>query len=363
MRPRFTLACFLLLCTLLAVAVGIVSDPIRRSRRDAALTERILDAFGKVEHAKRRSLLPFLAVNEIIGVDLAGPDDRVDPTLLRDIAQLDSLRTLRLDERELTPGDVEVIGTIADLEHLGLCGAAVDDRHIDGLRPLTKLRSLDLAETGVTDKCLVTVAALSQLEVLSVAATGVTVDALAQLRLRRLRIIDASYCPGTFLDLTARGFGGLPSLQALSIRGSKIQHVRLDSHEVMPALTALNLRTTDLPIDRLSDVLPALQELAIESPNITSSTVRELRRFKSLSKLVASRDSQILYLGEWATVPVNGQSIYVAVEVEREVRILFRELLQLRPTMTIVEDGKLSADVYERRRAYSGGGHPGTGFF
>ncbi len=359
MLRRVTLLRFLLFCGLTGIAIG---EPVRfllHARRTSTLVSRVENANGTVEQERVASGFFFLPYLQIVSIDLSLPDEPLDRSLLSEIAGLGSLRILQLNERRLVAQDIMVLARTPHLEELSLCGTEINNHDVERLLPLKTLRLLDLATCNIDDECVASIERFTNLECLCVAATGISVDRLSIVRLKKLQIIDASYCAGQSLDLTPAGFGGLSSLRALSVRGSNIEEIISDEWRPADTLSSLDLRATVASIDGLASGAPNLTEIGIEPRTITVATLRHLANFESLSKLVIDTDLSILFLGlehpfESVWIAVGDVEIMVPPDVADDVRNLFNSLLLLRPDLIILNGGQTAGDIYERRRVYSG---------
>jgi hypothetical protein len=257
----------------------------------------------------------------------------------------------------LETADIIAVAQITGLAELSLCGTNIDDAGVAQLRTLANLLAIDLSESDVSDQCLEAIQALPNLETLCIAATGVSLEGLAGLRLSKLKIIDASYCPGESLDLTHNGFGGMPSLEALSIRGSPARTIELQPPQKLQKLRALDLRATGLRIEGLAKSAPKLRQLGLESRKLTKGAFQELAHIVLLESLVIGTDYQILFLDidrshETVRITVNNQEVQVPVAIRSHAAASLAALAKARPGLQIESGGPLTGNIYERRRVY-----------
>ena len=108
---------------------------------------------------------------------------------LSEIAQLDQLEFLRLDQTLVTDAGLEALAADADslsrLSNVSLWRTYVTDSGAAALGKLSSLRTLSLDETRVGDASLQTLAGVTTLRELRVGGTGVTPSGVASFRAKR----------------------------------------------------------------------------------------------------------------------------------------------------------------------------------
>lgn len=352
MRARISLSRFLIVFLMLGAILGIGMRYSRLRQKRAELVARIHAASGSLEEESESYWgLPF---GRVVAVDFSGVNKPVASQLFDDLARLGSVRRLWLDERMLDAADIAAVSRITTLEELSLFATGVEDDWVSPLRNLERLRILDLAECQLTEQCLDTIQALRNLQSLSVARTHIDLDRLSSLRLNELRLVDASDCDGVgdMLDLTENGFGGLPRLEALSVRRGGVEMILAGSGIRLPNLRALDLRTTSAGIEGLADVAPNLRQIGLEPKKLSLASLRELSRFQSLETVLISTDIFVLFF-DWdrpldtVTVTINEEEVEVPATIQKEARELLSSLVQSRPGTRVTSTGPLLGQLYE----------------
>ena len=125
--------------------------------------------------------------------------------MLRAIAVLDEVRTLRLSRSSATNHDLTELSGLRQLSRLDLDGTEIDDRSPESLGQFRNLASLSLADTRAGDRALATIASLGALETLNLDGTGITETGIRQLaRLKSLsfvRLYRTAASPGAVAEL------------------------------------------------------------------------------------------------------------------------------------------------------------------
>jgi len=247
-----------------------LSEPSSRAKVDRFLAMRdesggsTLTGRAAIENAIRRALkLPkgtviteeegrVVTVLDLIGTPIADGD-------LALIAQLPSLRELRLDATQVTDAGLVHLQKLPNLESLLLAATRVTDAGLLHLQKLQKLKGLSLDETQVTDAGLLHLQKLQNLERLSLFGTQVTDAGLVYLeKLQNLRRL---WLMGT--QVTDAGLVRLQMLQNL------VQLLLAKTH------------VTDAGLVYLQE-LQNLEEVSLDQTQVTDGGLMHL---KGLAKL------------------------------------------------------------------------------
>ncbi len=128
---------------------------------------------------------------------------------------------LKLQGRELRPGDFRLMGQLAHLEILNFSGANVTNEDLRHLSNLRNLRHLILEETDITGAGLVHVSRMDRLEILELRKTRLAGEDLRHLKgLRNLRRVDLNR--NAIDDAGLSYLAGLDRLEALNLSETRV---------------------------------------------------------------------------------------------------------------------------------------------
>ncbi len=190
---------------------------------------------------------------------------------LKELAPLINLTTLDLHRAKVTDAGLKHLAHLKNLTTLDLSRTLVTDARLKDLAPLKNLADLDLSETSVADAGLKDLAAHENLATLNLHDTKVTDAGLKHLTpLKNLTRISLS--SEHLSDESLRVLREMNLLHSLgSIRESR--HTPSSPSEV----TGLNLRGTKVTDAGLKELAPLKNLTYLVLPDVTDSTLRELR--------------------------------------------------------------------------------------
>lgn len=265
------------------------------SRRRSLLERRIVNWFGtdyayKVHGVKAHGPPPAsarerddfwrLAASFPELTSLSAGPDWCDSAGLARIRGKTTIRSLTLYASRPTNEDMEVIGTLVNLQRLsfmwgGKRPSLMDDRGVACLDRLQDLRDLDLGERGISNASLSHTAKHPRLISLSLCNTSITDDGLAHLAsLTRLEYLNLSQT-----RVSDEGLRHLQSLQRLanldldatSVCGPGLEHL-----QSLPNLTRLfmDTRNIDDTVLKHFEGLHDLREIRLDGSQITDGGLK-----------------------------------------------------------------------------------------
>lgn len=188
------------------------------------------------------------------------------------LASLKRLRELRLSGTDIGDESLRALGRLRDLQILDVTGAErITDEGIAALRNCTSLEHLLLDGTGITSASLPVISRFSNLQELSLSKTQIcdriselqTLQNLTVLRLEQLGTIDTPV-PEEELEFLS----DLSQLQAISLWGTAVPRVEIESHPKLRSLQIGHELLTDLTLVDLPN-LGSLQIYAMwEQPRL-----------------------------------------------------------------------------------------------
>ena len=233
---------------------------------------------GKVEYGLRvtagpaevlknlKGLSDTLPVNEVLAAVQAGTRTTagaLDDELVARIAEIGSIRRLRLLDCRLTSAVWQSIAELKQLEELTITVAGISGERMSKIASLTKLKSVTLKETNITDADL---AHFSKL------------DRLTYIELYRCRNVG---------DAGVKAFGGLTSLVHLTLSGSKVGDAglkHLSGLTKMEELSLDNTAVTDAGLVHLS-AMRELRLLVLDGTAVNGSGLGALTKMPNMSQL------------------------------------------------------------------------------
>ena len=233
---------------------------------------------GKVEYGLRvtagpaevlknlKGLSDTLPVNEVLAAVQAGTRTTagaLDDELVARIAEIGSIRRLRLLDCRLTSAVWQSIAELKQLEELTITVAGISGERMSKIASLTKLKSVTLKETNITDADL---AHFSKL------------DRLTYIELYRCRNVG---------DAGVKAFGGLTSLVHLTLSGSKVGDAglkHLSGLTKMEELSLDNTAVTDAGLVHLS-AMRELHLLVLDGTAVNGSGLGALTKMPNMSQL------------------------------------------------------------------------------
>lgn len=184
------------------------------------------------------------------------------------LAPITTLRRLDLSGTA-TPGGLDGIGALRQLEQLRLGYREVDDRVAAELGQLTNLQDLDLSRTRISDAGLVHLGSLTNLRTLLLSRTRITNRGLASLvnaaELRHLHVDHTD-----LVDAGVVHIGKLTKLETLRIDHTLVTDVAVESLMALAELRRLDVSDTVISAQGLAR-LATLPKLA----SLTSGTTVE----------------------------------------------------------------------------------------
>ena len=233
---------------------------------------------GKIEYGLRvtagpaeglknlKDLSGTLLANEVIASVQAGTRmtaGALDDECMVRIAEVGSVRRLRLYECRLTSAVWPLIAELKQLEELTITAADVSGEKMSKIASLTKLKSIELNGTDVTDADL---AHFSKLD--------------------RLKFIELYRCRNVG-DAGVKAFGGLTSLVHLNLSGAKVGDAglkHLSGLTKMEELSLANTAVTDAGLVHLS-VMRELHLLVLDGTAVNGSGLGALTKMPNMSQL------------------------------------------------------------------------------
>lgn len=233
---------------------------------------------GKVEYGLRvtagpaeglknlKGLSGKLLANEVLASVQAGTRTTVgalDDESVARIAEIGSIRRLRLFDCRLTSAVWQSIAELKQLEELTITVAGISGEKMSKIASLTKLKSVTLNETNITDADL---AHFSKL------------DRLTYIELYRCRNVG---------DAGVKAFSGLTSLVHLTLSSSKVGDAglkHLSGLTKMEELSLDNTAVTDAGLVHLS-AMRELHLLVLDGTAVNGSGLGALTKMPNMSQL------------------------------------------------------------------------------
>ena len=233
---------------------------------------------GKVEYGLRvtagpaeglknlKGLSGKLLANEVLAAVQAGTRTTVgalDDESVARIAEIGSIRRLRLLDCRLTSAVWQSIAELKELEELTITVAGISGEKMSKIASLTKLKSVTLNETNITDADL---AHFSKL------------DRLTYIELYRCRNVG---------DAGVKAFRGLTSLVHLTLSSSKVGDAglkHLSGLTKMEELSLDNTAVTDAGLVHLS-AMRELHLLVLDGTAVNGSGLGALTKMPNMSQL------------------------------------------------------------------------------
>src|SRR5580704_6441487 len=160
-------------------------------------------------------------------VDLNAPQrQRVDDRWLKQVRRMTSLRSLGLQQTQITDRGIASLVPLAELEYLGLSDTAIGDAGLEHIRGLTRITNLSLDGTQVTDdglECLVEMTKMISLDLSRTTLRGPGLKHLADMKNLWWLNLDSTQLD----DEGLAQLPVLPSLQCLQLEGTKITNSSL----------------------------------------------------------------------------------------------------------------------------------------
>ena len=177
---------------------------------------------------------------------------------------------VRIENNELTLDDMQLIAKLTDLESIRLWGPSVNDKYVEAIRGLTKLKSVDIENSGITDQSLEILKTLPDIETLSLR-----------------RNVD-------FTDQAVALFAEFPNLKTLNILYNGFSPASLFGLGKLGSIRVLDLRGLQIGDDTLIFIakLENLEEIHIRSTLVTNAGIAFLKRCKNL-KILELQDTEI----------------------------------------------------------------------
>ncbi len=240
--------------------------------------------------------------------------DRVTDDWLTHLAGQDRLRRLELSGTAITSAGLIHLKELKNLERLNICLTAVDDRGFEHLAGLTKMRRMVVCASKITGTGFKHLQGMKQLESINLhssPASDAGLEAIGKLTsLRRLEIVHTHVT-----DAGLKHLAGLVHLEQLHVHGPETtaaalpflgqlkELYQLDVYDRAASSQTLEqigqlpkLRFLTLPIGIFDDAgvkhlagLKTLEELGLDSPNVTDASIETLAGLHNLRKLQLGR--------------------------------------------------------------------------
>lgn len=262
----------------------------------------------------------------IRGVEFSESDD-----WLKAIGRFPHLTgSLVLHDSPITDEGLAAVGHLTGINHVDLRKTHVTDAGIKNLSGMTGLERLQLSHTQCSDaglRSLGTIKNLGMLHLNQTQVTGVGFEALRDLNLGWIEVVD---CP-----LTTEGIRELSWI-------SSISHLKLSSSEKMltaddlrllhklPNLRVLSLEQARLAEDALSGLtkFPVLESLSLNASNVTHNHLKHLPALPALEDVSFERTAMTDEgLAPLANLP---QLKWIGVEQSRVTDLGYKELVRRR---------------------------------
>lgn len=167
-RLRFGIKSLLVMMVLVAIMLGLITQPIQERWRQQRLLAEL--GAGKFEFLPGSSTLGERSLGKSLLKVVWDPQINIE--MLRHVVA----------SEEVTDGDVAQLANVKHVFRLNLSGSSVTDEMVESLIQMPYLRALDLSNTAVTDAGIAKLSALSDLQVLRSNGTAVSYEALEVLQ-------------------------------------------------------------------------------------------------------------------------------------------------------------------------------------
>ena len=270
-RSRSGACAFLVAALLSSVGIGLLSAKIQ-----AAATHR--QAVDALQRAGAVVLYDFQGHGH--GASTQPPS----PAWLRRLLGQDFFNRATEVDMEFAGDDVDdrplqYLTPLTRLKQLNLSSTRITDAGLKTIEGLVNLKGLGLSFTGVTDLGMKHLAALTRLEELALLSTRVTDAGVRHLKgLRRLKRLDLGCTRVT--DAGMKDLAPLAQLEELDLIGTQITDAGLAHLKSLHRLRNLYLgatAVTDAGLIHLEN-LPKLQSLWLQSTKVTPDGVGKLER-------------------------------------------------------------------------------------
>jgi hypothetical protein len=250
---------------------------------------------------------------QVVGVRGGG---KIDDQSAATLAELKTIRSLKLEACPLTADGIAKLTGIDDLERLALDGVEITADGLQQLQSAPKLRELSLATCQLSDDALDALGKMSSIESLDLSQTNISDAGLERLTgltgLRRL------YLNKT--EVTGSGLLAMPSRdqwELLNLSGAPVGAALIECLGDMASLTTLYLDNTPIDDAMAGELVPALvqgapnlQGLFLDGTQLTDAAVPALKQLAEMQQLAAVR-----LAGTQITRPVYDELAKAASEI------------------------------------------------
>ncbi|MCL2744680.1 MAG: hypothetical protein FWE67_12590 [Planctomycetaceae bacterium] len=208
-----------------------------------------------------------------------------------------TIRRITISSDKLTDESFDLFTKQSDLETLEIADFRdLNDKHVEKLAPLKKLKTLKLANSNLTNAGVAKIVSqfpeLTSLDLSS--NTLLTDDAIKEIvKLANLETLSAIYC--NFSDFAMIDLAKHPKIKAIDVRGNmQIGNSGLNYIAKMPALVSVKHMSVAIDDSGLESLTVAknLDTLEIHDFNISDDAGKSIKQFEKLQNLIIFRCGQ-----------------------------------------------------------------------
>jgi hypothetical protein len=336
--PRYSLRFAWLALTIFLIVFALGASSWKRNQAHTAIVERLLASKYAVEEDEV-SWAGYFPAQRVIGLIPPWVDDEgIQPFL--ELPRPEELRGLAIQRAELSPETQEKffaqLERCTALEQLHLRGMRLNETQANRLKALTKLRILNLDNSWLSPGSLQFLSEMHELEILCLGGKDFAIEDIEKLAAPKLRVLQLGHCRGTELRLTKDGFGRFPLLEIMTLNRSEFEFVLCEAG-AMPRLEYLAIPDVAKPSvvawHVLPDAAPQLRGLAFHPSQFGFASRDELQRIPQLKRLMlyAKQDQNTKGLDWFA---FKDSAIMFRRGFKREVE----EFIQARPDIVFDVD-------------------------
>ena len=318
---QFDLRSFLIVFTLVALAMAYFSSPAAQQKRAIRLIER---AGGTVEYEEvdptstRAALIDWFGYERFGRVTTVSLSD-VQPNraAISSLKNFPHLRSLQLGSSDFNDDHLAMLKNMTQLESLSVSYTKIKGPGLVHLVGLPNLRDIDLDSSELNDEGLKHLGKMRQLESLDIRSTQITDEGLKKMpampQLDHLYLLDVP-----ITDDSLAWVGKCPNLVHVDVDGSQVKGPGLAHLKGLKSLETLDIRNTQLEHDALKHLptLPSLNTIMVSNTQVGDASMPHLARQQKLAYLQAGQTN----IGDAELMELTKMPALISVDLE-ETRV------------------------------------------
>ena len=238
-----------------------------------------------------------------------------------------------IENNDLSLSDIQVIGKLTDLESIRITGPSVDDTYVEAMSGLTKLKSVDIENGEITDRALEILKTLPDINALllrrNLKLTDNAIKLFAEFpKLRTLKILYNGFTPTSLYDLE-----NLKTVRVLDLRGLQVGDDTLIFLSELENLEELRIRSGSVSNAGIAELVKCqkLKTLELQDTSVGAGCGEFFKEMKGLRTL------QIFRGGEFSAEAVAELGVLTNLEMLqlRAIGCNNEALLALKPLVNL----------------------------